>query len=568
MQDSWYNDSGQAQLERRQAAELAYQNRRRDEVKETIERCFAGKLIPFALQSRIIDEISEACTTRYDVVEIARSADKIRQIAETIKNKCKIDYMRDITYDLVCVALDNGLHRFEFSDAHRRAFLTSEFHIDIATHMDNPKLKELLEKENINHKLTETEEEIKMQNKREEIEAVVGQVLEGKEDQVQPGFKEAVTDTVEKFDGALKSLAESEAADKEMEQAMAHAKELASINSTGITITDSNKPDPEERKNAVVVAHGGSPRIDPAMLRQLQELNVEVVTPEGVDLSTQPDRTNIVQITPEDLKNKSAAELANEQFHNLFDGLTPEKIDEMSDEEVSAILPPAVVANAEKFVATTGEKTPEEFRRDFLKYMVAQTNVDKIIEEEKKVLETMMAQFQQELAGLVKNLDTQEELIKVEKELETVTDPEHKRQLIELRTILHGSLYLNTLTDRFENLGGKAAVAKRVKKDFKKEQKNFYRYIKNDKANMFLDPSYLVTDLKKIIPNRFHGQIEGILYLLYREVTKNKKITMAVASFVNYFLVNVKKCVENNENEDRNVAEFKQSLINLATLLR
>lgn len=509
MQDSWYNDSGQAQLERRQAAELAYQNRRRDEVKEAIERCFAGKLIPFALQSRIIDEISEDCTTRYDVVEIVRSADKIRQIAETIKNKCKIDYMRDITYDLVCVALDNGLHRFEFSDAHRRVFLTSEFHIDIATHMDNPKLKELLEKENINHTLTETEEEIKMQNKVEEIE-------------------------------------------------------------NGITITRSEdeKATTKERKDAVVIAGSGSPRIDPAMLKQLKELNVEVVTPEGVDYSTQPDRTNIVQITPEDLKNKSAAELANEQFNNLFDGLTPEKIDEMSDEEVSAILPPAVVANAEKFVATTGEKTPEEFRRDFLKYMVAQTNVDKIIEEEKKVLETMMAQFQQELAGLVKNLDTQEELIKVEKELETVTDPEHKRQLIELRTILHGSLYLNTLTDRFENLGGKAAVAKRVKKDFKKEQKNFYRYIKNDKANMFLDPSYLVTDLKKIIPNRFHGQIEGILYLLYREVTKNKKITMAVASFVNYFLVNVKKCVENNENEDRNVAEFKQSLINLATLLR
>jgi len=395
-----------------------------------------------------------------------------------------------------------------------------------------------------------------MQNKREEIETVVGQVLEGKEDQVQPGFKEALTNTIEKFDGALQGLAEQEAA------------ELANINSTdGITITGSDivATQEEKKSNAVVIAGAGSHRIDPKMLRELQDMNVQVL---GTDVSTRPDQTNITYISPDDLKNKSAGELANAQFNQLFDGLTPEKIDEMTDEEICKVLPPVMVQNSEKFVSEVGEHTPEEFRRDFLKYMVAQTNLDKVIEEEKKVLETMMQQFHQELAGLVKNLDSQEEILKVEKEIEETTDPEKKRQLIELRNILHGSLYLNNLTDRFHNLGGKAAVMKRVKKDFKKEEKNFNRYVKNDKKNMFLDPRYLLTDLKKIIPNRFHGQIEGILYLLYREVTKNKKITMSTASFVNYFLVNVTKCVENNENEDRNVAEFKQSLIDLATLLK
>jgi len=395
-----------------------------------------------------------------------------------------------------------------------------------------------------------------MQNKREEIETVVGQVLEGKEDQVQPGFKEALTNTIEKFDGALQGLAEQEAA------------ELANINSTdGITITGSDivATQEEKKSNAVVIAGAGSHRIDPKMLRELQDMNVQVL---GTDVSTRPDQTNITYISPDDLKNKSAGELANAQFNQLFDGLTPEKIDEMTDEEICKVLPPVMVQNSEKFVSEVGEHTPEEFRRDFLKYMVAQTNLDKVIEEEKKVLETMMQQFHQELAGLVKNLDSQEEILKVEKEIEETTDPEKKRQLIELRNILHGSLYLNNLTDRFHNLGGKAAVMKRVKKDFKKEEKNFNRYVKNDKKNMFLDPRYLLTDLKKIIPNRFHGQIEGILYLLYREVTKNKKITMSTASFVNYFLVNVTKCVENNANEDRNVAEFKQSLIDLATLLK
>lgn len=264
--------------------------------------------------------------------------------------------------------------------------------------------------------------------------------------------------------------------------------------------------------------------------------------------------------------DKIAARVMGEMEERLKD-LTTDKIDELSDEEVNEILGNEMISATAALMKDSEEHTPEEFRRDFLKFMVAQNDMDKIIEEQKRVLATEMEQFKSELSNLVNNLDTQEEIVKIDEMLETETDEEKIKKLHDLRGVLMSSLHLSNLSARIENLGGKAAVLKRTKKNFDKEQKNFLRYVRNN-SKMFLDPTYVETDLRKIVPLRFKDQVKPLLYLFYREVTKDKNISVQTASFVNYFLINITKSLVNDEEKDANVASFKQSLIDVLTLLK
>lgn len=421
-----------------------------------------------------------------------------------------------------------------------------------------------------------------MMTREEEIKQFVEGAVEGQEG-VDPKFTEALTYTLTKFDGALKGLAQSEADDKLMipseplEEEKMNVEEIKNVAAAlagsllpeGATEAKASLEEAlverlgegdeaSEKMKEVVVATQPAPSLADVIPFQKEMPEAKMQVPNVI-----PSGTLVAGMTGDD---KIAQRVMGEMDLRLK-GLTEEKIDAMSDEEINTLIGPEMVSGTAALITKDSEHTAEEFRRDFLKYMIKENDMNEIVEEGKRVLAKELDDFKKELDNLIENLDTREEIVKIDAALEKETNEENIKKLKNLRGVLMSSLHLSNITERFHNLGGKAAVLKRTKKNFKKEQENFYRYVKNS-PKPFLDPSYLERDLKQIVPPRFVQQVQPLLYLFYREVTKNKVISAETVSYVNYFLINVSKSLLNKEEEDNNVASFKQSLIDVLTLLK
>lgn len=174
--------------------------------------------------------------------------------------------------------------------------------------------------------------------------------------------------------------------------------------------------------------------------------------------------------------------------------------------------------------------------------------------EKKNIVDAAMHQMD-ELLG---SIDMAEQLSVASEQYDAETDPEKKKLLKEQYMGIYSSLSLDLVMSKLRNKPLNI-IKKDCKREYPKLEKKARKTIIEDKVNSFLDIKNLRQALVKLFPDKA-DEVQLLLYIIYKKLTKRKEVPTYLCSFLNYFVLYVSKLHNKAFQNEPAIIEYKNKI--------
>ena len=249
-------------------------------------------------------------------------------------------------------------------------------------------------------------------------------------------------------------------------------------------------------------------------------------------------------------------ELVNE-IYNQFK-LLNKKEEELTDDDVELLLSKFEI-NEDILKDSVTNYDIKEYKRSILSFILNTCGVDEISKNASKEMENLTAQFKDEMDNLLSELNLNQRLTDLSKAIKEETDETKKKKLQETFNGIYASMSLDIITKKIQNKGI-VQLRKECKKNYSKAKEKAFKIMKNDKKNMFLNPTLIEETLKTIYPDQKESDIQLLLYLIFKKINKRNTVDRTTSTFINYFLLTLNKLTTDSFKDQKEDNDLYKSI--------
>lgn len=181
------------------------------------------------------------------------------------------------------------------------------------------------------------------------------------------------------------------------------------------------------------------------------------------------------------------------------------------------------------------------YKQSLLILIVQTYEMNKLLEDSQKQMAAITEQFNKDIDEILSESNLTDRLVELEKEIKGCEDPKRKKKLQDVYMGMYAAVDLRLIMSKIQNKG-LDTIKKECKKNYKKAEEKARKILKNDKYNVFMNPTYLEKTLLTVFPEN-KDEIQLILYVIYKKINKRNTLDKVTATFVNYFILSVNKLV-------------------------
>ena len=289
-------------------------------------------------------------------------------------------------------------------------------------------------------------------------------------------------------------------------------------------------------------------RIDEKELRYAQMGNIfGAINDDFAELTTVAQSTNVM--TMEVQKHcyvLFGRVLTQEEIFKIHERMKDVKdLDGMNENEINdflATMDLKLNKNVINTDAIVGGLTQTQLLVSFLTSISDMYTMNETFKAALESKETIKEALYDDMDELMSEVDLTKKMGEIKEKLDATEDPIAKERLFQVYNGMYTSVKLNIILSKIQHKGAKQ-ILKESKKDLNKAEIKFLKAICKDKRS-YLNAQYLRPTLYQLYPEN-RTEIDAILYMIYKHVTKRSEIDGVNAEFINYFILNVSKMYNN-----------------------
>jgi hypothetical protein len=203
--------------------------------------------------------------------------------------------------------------------------------------------------------------------------------------------------------------------------------------------------------------------------------------------------------------------------------------------------------------------TQEEIVKAFFASILDTRETDIIFNNMMAEKSNILKEFNHQMDELMGSVDLSQELQKISEQMEAEEDPEKKKELHERYVGIYSSLSLDLVMAKIRNKP-LSILKKDCKKEFDKLEKKTRKIMVNDKVNSFLDIKFLYRVMCDLFPDN-KEESKLLLYIIYKKISKRKEVPSYLATFLNYFILNISKMRQKAFENEQPIIDYKNKII-------